>query len=86
MQIEYATAFISCKQLLLYDEPLRDANHSKSTVYVLEKKTYRKYGFIFWWNFFETLGQDHDSILALLLQWEKGFFFQFYSSDFAFVL
>ena len=24
MQIEYATAFISCKQLLLYDEPLRE--------------------------------------------------------------
>lgn len=38
MQIEYATVFISGKQLLLYDEPLRETPITQnSTVYVLEK-------------------------------------------------
>ena len=66
MQIEYATAFISCKRLLLYDEPLRETPITQNLLCMYWKKTYRKYSFFFY-GILETLGQDHDSILALLL-------------------
>ena len=47
MQIEYATVFISCKQLLLYDEPLRETPITQNLLRMYWKKTYRKYSFIF---------------------------------------
>ena len=46
MQIEYATMFISCKQLLLY-EPLRETPITQNLLCMYWKKTYRKYSFIF---------------------------------------
>ena len=49
------------------------------------KKTYRKYGFIFWWNFRNAWSRSRQHSCTAIIM-EKGMFFQFHSTDFAFVL
>ena len=66
MQIEYATVFIGCKQLLLY-EPLRETPITQNLLCRYWKKKPIASTASFFDGILETLGQDHDSILALLL-------------------